>query len=324
MLLVCIILLGLLFDYTNGFHDAANVVSTVIATRVLAPLTAIVLAGLLNLIGATQVSDVAHTITSGLVAEESASQLVVLCALVGAIVWNVLTWYLGIPSSSSYALVGGLVGAAWLYAGKAAVLWESVAYKVVLPMVASPIAGFLLGLCVMKALFRVARNAKRAKLFSHLQIASASLVALAHGFNDAQKSMAVITLGLFAAGWIGTTHIPFWVIAACAIMMGLGTASGGIRIIRTVGFQITRLQPVQGFAAETSASCVILTASILGMPVSSTHMIVGSITGVGAAKGLRHVAWATGKKIVLAWIFTLPGSALLSILIFKIINYLSY
>lgn len=324
MLLLCIIVLGLLFDYTNGFHDAANVVSTVIATRVLAPLTAIVLAALLNLIGSTQVSDVAHTITSGLVAEESASQLVVLCALVGAIVWNVLTWYFGIPSSSSYALVGGLVGAAWLYAGQSAILWQGLAYKVIIPMVASPIAGFLLGLCLMKALFRVAQNPRRAKLFSHLQIASASLVALAHGFNDAQKSMAVITLGLFASGWIATTHIPFWVIAACAVMMGLGTASGGFRIIRTVGFQITRLQPVQGFAAESSASCVILAASFLGMPVSSTHMIVGSVTGVGAAKGMGHVAWATGKKIVLAWVFTLPGSALLSIFIFKTISYLIY
>jgi PiT family inorganic phosphate transporter len=191
-------------------------------------------------------------------------------------------------------------------------------------MIVSPIAGFLLGLCAMKALFRLSHKPKRAKLFSHLQIASASLVALAHGLNDAQKSMAVITLGLFASGWIVTTHIPFWVIIACALMMGLGTATGGFRIIRTVGFEITRLQPVQGFAAETSASCVILAASFLGMPVSSTHMIVGSIAGVGAVKGMRHVAWATGKKILLAWVFTLPGSAFLSAFIFKIINQLSY
>jgi len=322
MLLLFIILLGLLFDYTNGFHDAANVVSTVIATRVLAPLTAIVLAALLNLLGATQISGVAHTITTGLVAAESASQLVVLCALCGAIIWNILTWYFGIPSSSSYALVGGLVGSAWLYAGKSAILWGGVVYKVILPMILSPLAGFLLGWLLMKLLYSLALNQRRAKLFSHLQIASASLVALSHGFNDAQKSMAIITLGLFAAGWVVTTHIPFWVIAACALMMGLGTATGGVRIIRTVGYQITRLQPIQGFAAESSASCVILAASFLGMPASSTHMIVGSITGVGAAKGIRQVAWTTGKKILLAWVFTLPGSAILSALIFKVINYL--
>jgi PiT family inorganic phosphate transporter len=189
-------------------------------------------------------------------------------------------------------------------------------------MVLSPVAGFLLGWILMKLLYSMAKNQRRTKLFSHLQIASASLVALSHGFNDAQKSMAIITLGLFAAGWVVTTHIPFWVIVACALMMGLGTATGGVRIIRTVGYQITRLQPIQGFAAESSASCVILAASFLGMPVSSTHMIVGSITGVGAAKGMRQVAWTTGKKILFAWLFTLPASAILSALIFKVINYL--
>ena len=324
MVLLFIILLGLLFDYTNGFHDAANVVSTVIATRVLAPLTAIILAALLNLLGATQISGVANTITSGLIVHESASQLVVLCALCGAIMWNLLTWYFGIPSSSSYALVGGLVGSAWLYAGQSAILWEGVVYKVILPMILSPLAGFFLGWLLMKLLYFVARTSKHAKLFSHLQIASASLVALSHGFNDAQKSMAIITLGLFAAGWIVIPHIPFWVIVTCALMMGIGTASGGLRIIRTVGYQITRLQPIQGFAAESSASCVILAASFMGMPVSSTHMIVGSITGVGAAKGMRQVAWTTGKKILLAWLFTLPGSAIFSSLIFQVINYLSF
>lgn len=320
MLLLFIILLGLLFDYTNGFHDAANVVSTVIATRVLAPLTAIVLAAFLNLLGATQISGVAHTITTGLVAQESASQLVVLSALCGAIIWNIFTWYLGIPSSSSYALVGGLVGSAWLYAGQKAILWQGVVYKVILPMILSPLAGFLLGWLLMKLLSSLTLRQKHAKLFSHLQIASASLVALSHGFNDAQKSMAIITMGLFAAGWIVTPHIPFWVIAACALIMGIGTATGGVRIIRTVGYQITRLQPIQGFAAESSASCVILAASFLGMPVSSTHMIVGSITGVGTAKGIRQVAWTTGKKILLAWLFTLPSSAILSSLIFKAIS----
>ncbi len=243
--------LALLFDYTNGFHDAANVVSTVIATRVLAPMTAIILAALLNLLGATQISAVAQTITTGLIVPGAATQLIVLCAIVGAIIWNLLTWYLGIPSSSSYALVGGLVGAAWIYAGRSAVLWNGLLLKVIIPMVLSPLAGFLLGLLMMKLIYLFSKNPKNLKIFSHLQIASASLVALAHGLNDAQKSMGIIALGLFASGLIPYPYIPFWVIAACAVMMGLGTASGGFRIIRTVGYEITSLQPVQGFAAES-------------------------------------------------------------------------
>ncbi len=314
-ILILIIFLGLLFDYTNGFHDAANVVSTVIATRVLAPFTAITLAALLNFIGATHISGVAQTIATGLVNSQDASQLVILCALIGAIVWNFATWYFGIPSSSSYALVGGLVGAAWIAQGSESVIWGGVIYKVMIPMVVSPLAGFLLAFCLMKGLSRLLRSPwlhRRKKIFSHLQIASASLVALAHGLNDAQKSMGIITLGLFTANVISTTHIPLWVILACAVMMGIGTASGGFRVIRTVGFEITKLEPFQGFASEMSASCVILVASFLGFPISSTHMIVGSITGVGAAKGMRRVRWTTFKKLTLTWIFTLPGAALVA------------
>lgn len=309
-----IVVLALLFDYTNGFHDAANVVSTVIATRVLAPMTAIILAAFLNLLGATQISAVAKTITTGLIMPAAATQIIVLCAIVGAIIWNLLTWYFGIPSSSSYALVGGLVGGAWVYAGVEGILWEGLIRKVIIPMVLSPIAGFVLGLLVMKLI--LFWHPKNLKIFSHLQIASASLVALSHGLNDAQKSMGIIALGLFASGLISEPTIPFWVIAACAVMMGLGTASGGFRIIRTVGYEITSLKPVQGFAAEASASCVILAASFLGMPVSSTHMIVGSVTGVGAAQGMRRVRWSTGKKLVLTWILTLPGSGCVAALCF--------
>jgi PiT family inorganic phosphate transporter len=314
---ILIVILGLLFDYTNGFHDAANVVSTVIATRVLAPLTAIILASFLNLLGATQISGVAKTITTGLVNVHNATQAMVLCALVGAILWNIVTWYYGIPSSSSYALVGGLIGAAWAAEGVGVVLWKGLAYKVVIPMILSPLAGCLLGFIVMKGLSALLKSPavrKKVKIFSHLQVASASLVALSHGLNDAQKSMGIITLGLFAADLIVQPTIPIWVIAACAVMMGLGTASGGFRIIRTVGYEITKLEPFQGFAAETSASCVILTASFLGMPVSSTHMIVGSVTGVGVAKGLGKVKWTTAKKMSYAWVLTLPGSAIVAAL----------
>lgn len=307
-----IVVFGLLFDYTNGFHDAANVVSTVIATRVLRPLTAILMAGVLNTLGATQISGVAQTIVSGLVDPHYSTQAMVLAALIGAILWNVLTWYLGIPSSSSYALIGGLIGSVWISGGQNAILWNSVALKVLIPMVLSPIAGFFLGYLVMKGLKVLLKNPKlrnNKAIFAKLQIASASLVALSHGLNDAQKSMGIITLGLFAGGYLATPHIPLWVILACALTMGLGTASGGLRIIRTVGFEITKLEPFQGFAAETSASCVILTASFLGMPVSSTHMIVGGVTGVGAAKGASKVRWRIASKLVLAWIFTIPGAA---------------
>jgi PiT family inorganic phosphate transporter len=314
-IVILIIVLGLLFDYTNGFHDAANVVSTVIATRVLAPMTAIILAAFLNLLGATQISGVAQTVTSGLVELHTATQITVLAALIGAIFWNFLTWYFGIPSSSSYALVGGLIGASWIREGFESILWESLCYKVIIPMILSPIVGFLLGFLVLKGLnhllqMRFFRN--KEGIFAHLQVASASLVALSHGLNDAQKSMGIITLGLFTAGMISTTHIPFWVIGACALVMGIGTASGGFRIIRTVGYEITRLKPIHGFAAEASASCVILTASFLGMPISSTHMIVGSVTGVGMAQGREKVRWLTGYKMIIAWLLTLPGSALVS------------
>jgi PiT family inorganic phosphate transporter len=311
--LLLVIILGLIFDYTNGFHDAANVVSTVIATKVLVPLTAIVLAAVLNFIGALHTSKVAETITSHLVLPEYTTSLTILCALIGAIVWNIVTWYYGIPSSSSYALVGGLVGASYVFAGKDVIFWNSIVTKVAIPMVLSPIIGFFLAYLLMKFLKFLVEKTRVKKflwLFSHLQIGSASVVALAHGLSDAQKSMAIITLGLYSAKILTFPIIPFWVIASCALMMALGTASGGFRIIHTIGYKITTLEPVQGFAAETSASCIILLAAFLGMPISSTHMIVGSVAGVGAAKGFKHVYWPITKKLVATWVFTLPGSAL--------------
>lgn len=311
-IILLIIVFGLIFDYTNGFHDAANVVATVIATRVLAPLTAIVLAGILNTIGATQVSGVAKTITSELIRPEYTTSLMVLAAVIGAISWNILTWYFGMPSSSSYALVGGLVGAAWVAGGPTLVLWEGVITKVLIPLIISPIIGFFLAYFLMQILKHYAKGKKNEKLFGYLQMGSASLVALSHGFNDAQKSMALITMGLFSAGLVTSVEIPIWVILLCALMMGLGTASGGLRIIKTVGYNISKITPVQGFATELSASCVILTASFLGMPLSSTQMIVGSVTGVGAVKSSKAIQWLTVKKIALAWALTLPGSALVA------------
>lgn len=322
-LVILVVFFGLLFDYTNGFHDAANVVSTVIATRVLAPLKAIILAAALNIVGATQLSGVVETITTGLVHVQSTSQVTVLSALIGAICWNVLTWYFGIPSSSSYALVGGLIGAAWMHEGMHVVLWSGLLYKVVLPMCISPVVGFVLAFGLLKGFKAVLRRRllqHYEPLFGKLQIGSAGLVALAHGLNDAQKSMGVITMGLYAGGFLLAPQTPWWVIGACAVVMGLGTASGGFRIIRTVGYEITPLNPLQGFAAESSASCVILAASVLGMPISSTHMIVGSVTGVGMAKGPSNVRWVVGKKMLIAWALTLPGSAFVAAGVYPLVH----
>lgn len=315
--IVAIVLLGLFFDYTNGFHDAANVVATVIATRALAPLSAIVMAGVLNFIGALQISGVAQTISSGLVRPDDATQVVVLCAVVGAIFWNLLTWYYGLPSSSSYALIGGLIGSAWAHQGSQTILWDGLIGKVAIPMVLSPLIGFAFALGLMKCLFLYTTkrpDATDKNIFKHLQIGSACFVALSHGLNDAQKSMGLITLGLFAGGYLSSPIIPLWVIVACATIMGLGTASGGFRMIKTMGFSITKISTIQGFAAETSSSLVILVASFLGMPVSSTHVIAGGITGVGTAKSLSSVRWEIPKKLVMAWILTLPGAGIVGAL----------
>jgi PiT family inorganic phosphate transporter len=323
LLAVLIVVLGLIFDYTNGFHDCANVVSTVIATRVLKPLSAIVLAGVLNTIGATQIGAVAETITSGLVNHLAVTQITILSALLGAIAWNVITWYHGIPSSSSYSLVGALIGSTWQSIGGDQILWSGILYKVVIPMLISPFIGYTIAWIFMKTLVRGSdplAKLKNEKLFGNLQIGSASIVALSHGLNDAQKSMGLITLGLFASKLIPNQTVPIWVVLACAVIMGAGTASGGVRIIRTVGFSITQLDKRQGFAAEMSASVVILIASFLGMPISSTHMIIGSVTGVGAAKGVGGVRWGVWRKLSLGWVFTLPASAIISSIITKLIT----
>jgi len=320
-LVICIVILGLIFDYTNGFHDAANVVSTVIATRVLTPLVAICMASVLNVVGATQISGVAQTIASGLVDPNYTSSITIIAALLGAIIWNVLTWSLGIPSSSSYALIGGLIGAVWAQTGVQAIYWYPLMKKVIIPMVLSPLICCLFCFSFLKILqFFIKRFDKFTRLFACLQIVSSALVALAHGLNDAQKSMGIITLGLFSAGVISTDTIPLWVILSCALVIGIGTASGGFRIINTVGFRITHLKSYQGFAAESSSSLVILFASFLGMPISSTQMIIGSITGVGLAKEKPGVEWKTARKLVLTWVLTLPLAAGFSCLIFMLFN----
>ncbi len=317
--IILIVVFAIVFDYTNGFHDAANVISTVIATKALRPIIAILLAGFLNTLGALFISGVAQTIATGLINPLASTQPLILSAILAAITWNLLTWYFGIPSSSSYALIGGMVGAAYFSGGTEMILWKGLVFKVILPMFLSPLIGFSIAYALMKLLYRFSTK-RSSKLFRYLQIFSAGFVALSHGLNDAQKSMGIITLGLFSAGLLAAAHIPTWVIFACAITMGLGTASGGLRIIKTVGYKITHLEPIQGFAAEMSASFIILVASFLGMPISSTHMIVGSVTGVGSARGFKAVRWLIAKKLTIAWILTIPGSASVSFLFYYLIT----
>ncbi len=326
ILLIVIVAFALLFDYTNGFHDTANAVATVISTRVLPPTFAIVMCAVLNFAGAFASQKVAGTIAKGLIEAHAATQEVILAAIIGATAWNVLTWYFGIPSSSSHALIGGLVGATIVFSGTHAVIWKGVVQKVILPMVISPVIGCVIAFALMMLLFALFADTHPAKvnsLFSWLQRISAAFVALNHGTNDAQKTMGVITLALVAFHVMPggpKVHIPFWVIASCATAMGLGTLSGGWRIIKTLGTKIIDLQPINGFAAETSASIVLATATYFGMPVSTTHIVCGSVFGVGIAKRLNEVRWPVAQRMVTAWVLTLPGAALVAGLSFFVIQ----
>lgn len=321
---IAVVVIALVFDFINGFHDTANSIATSVSTRVLSPRQAIIMAASLNFVGALVSEAVAKTISKGLV-NGSLEQYVILSALLAAIIWDLITWYFGIPSSSSHALIGGLVGAAIAYAGSFdKVIWIGVWEKIVLPLLTSPIIGFVIGYLIMMALSEILRALSQStvnKWFSKLQILSAAFMAYSHGNNDAQKSMGIITLALVSAGMLDdNAGIPIWVKLACAIAMALGTSLGGWKIIKTMGVNMIRLQPIGGFAAETAAAVVIESATALGAPVSTTHVISSSIMGVGAAKRLSAVRWALAINIVWAWIFTIPVTALLGALITFIIK----
>jgi inorganic phosphate transporter, PiT family len=330
IILVLVVILALAFDYINGFHDTANAVATVVSTGVLPGRTAVILAAVCNFVGAFVGVGVAKTIGGEIASPTSITQLVVAAALLGASAWNLLTWYFGIPSSSSHALIGGVVGAVWCYrvlagepAGKA--IWELLNSNGVLltlkALVLSPICGLFGGLVLMILLYWIASQLNPAtanRSFRVLQLGSASFMAFSHGSNDAQKTMGVITLALVAyASQEGQAtsddlKIPLWVIMACATAMGLGTASGGWRIMKTMGQRIIKLQPINGFAAETAASIVILLATWLKAPVSTTHIISSSIMGVGASKRFSAVRWGVAQNMLIAWVLTLPISAVVS------------
>lgn len=321
---ITIVILALAFDFINGFHDTANAIATSVSTRVLTPKTAITMSAVLNLIGALISVEVAKTVGSDIVNPNLISQTVVAAALLSAIVWNLLTWYFGIPSSSSHALIGGLLGSSIVYKSSFAIVnWHNFLVKIVLWLFLSPIIGFIAGYLFMIAmnwLLRPFRPKTVSKFFSKAQIASAALMAFNHGANDAQKSMGIISMALLSGGLITTFHVPFWVKISCALAMALGTSIGGWKIIKTMGLSMAKLAPVNGFAAETGAAAVIFTATMLHAPVSTTHIISTSIMGVGASKRLSSVKWIVAKNIVWTWVLTIPICSLLAALLMWIIK----
>ncbi|MEY2521333.1 MAG: inorganic phosphate transporter, PiT family [Verrucomicrobiota bacterium] len=330
ILFVIVVLVAIAFEYINGFHDAANAIATVVSTKVLTPRQAIAMAAFFNLTGALMGTAVASTIGKGMVDAKAINMKTVLCALLGAIVWNLLTWWLGLPSSSSHALIGGLCGAALATPGStwAVLKWNTgLVPKVVVPMLTSPIAGFLIGGLLMALLLLLLRSFTPhivQSTFGRLQLVSAAWMAHSHGTNDAQKTMGVIALALFTGTQSGAFKdlppffdflhspqfvVPTWVVILCAATMAAGTAAGGWRIIRTLGHKMVKLQPVHGFAAETTAAVIIQVASSYGIPLSTTHVISTSIMGVGAVKRFSGVKWSVVERIVWAWILTLPATA---------------
>lgn len=318
-----IICVALLFDFVNGFHDSANSVATVVATRVLTPVKAVWMAAMFNFLAAYLLgTGVASTIGKGFVNTDVITLHVLAAALIGAILWNVLTWYGGIPISSSHALIGGYAGAAMAKAGIHGLIvgkWPSTLAFIVL----APLIGLVIGFALMVAIYWIFRRCTPAQMdryFRHAQIGSAALLSCAHGTNDAQKTMGIITAVLVAGGYQHNFHVPDWVILASASAMGLGTLSGGWRVVRTLGTRLTRLKPRSGFCAETGSSISILLATWLGLPVSTTHAVAGAIAGVGSIQRVRAVRWNVAGNIVVAWVLTIPAAALVAAVVFYVIR----
>ena len=355
-LILTVILVALIFEYINGFHDTANSIATVVSTKVLTPLQAVLLAAFTNLVGAMWGTAVAKTVASGLVDTKVVTQQVLICALMGGIIWNLITWYVGLPSSSSHAMIGGLCGAALAEADRwSVIIWsipdqetwykgKGLLWKVIVPMITSPACGFILAFVLMGLLYLILQNVRPRfvnAFFGKAQILSASAMGFMHGTNDAQKTMGIIALALVAgttAGafenapdWLKFMHtaapekgkdleIATWIKIACAITMAAGTAAGGWRIIRTLGHKMVKLHPINGFAAETSSATVILAATTLGIPVSTTHNISAAIMGVGAAKRLNAVRWPVVEKMVWAWILTIPVSGAIAYALVRLLH----
>jgi inorganic phosphate transporter, PiT family len=312
ILLWVVVIVALGFDFTNGFHDTANAVATSVSTRALSPRLAVLIASIANLAGAFVTTAVAKTVGKGIIDTSLATEKTVLAALLGAIAWNLLTWYLGLPSSSSHALIGGLIGAALAQSGADAVKWHDIAHKVIIPAIASPVLGFAGAFLLLLAIFWVFRHVTPGvanRGFRLGQLGSGTWVAFTHGANDAQKTMGVIALALFEAGKIDHFYIPTWVIVAAGLAIGAGTYAGGWRIMRTMGQRIFSLEPASGFAAQTSGGTVIYGATHFGFPVSTTHVVSGSVMGAGATKRFSAVRWGVAGNIVFAWLLTIPAAA---------------
>ena len=325
LLLLAVLVLAVSFDYVNGFHDTANAIATSVSTRALRPYQAILMSATANFLGALAGTAVAKFVAAGIVTIPGGDegQIIVAAALIGAIAWNLITWRAGIPSSSSHALIGGIIGASIGAVGTGALKIDGIVGKVIVPLVASPILGISIGFGLMVVLLNVFRHAHPQRInerFRRLQVLSAAYMAFSHGSNDAQKTMGVMTLALVAAGIIPEPIVPLWIILLAASAISLGTAAGGWRIIRTMGQKVVKLDPVHGFAAETTAATIILGASTLGIPVSTTHVISTAIMGVGSSDRFSAVRWGVAGDIVIAWILTLPASGAMAWLAWEVLH----
>ena len=322
-----VVLLAIAFDYINGFHDTANAIATSVSTRAIAPKTAVMMAATLNFLGAMISTGVAKTIGGDIVTSpDMINGEIIVAALVGAIFWNLLTWWYGIPSSSSHALIGGIIGAVMISVGSDALHLGGIG-KIFISLVASPILALILGYIVMKVLLFLFGRFSPIVLndrFRNMQLVSAALMSFSHGSNDAQKAMGIITLTLVASGHLPTLDVPLWVKLACATAMALGTAAGGWKIIATVGSKIFKLESINGFAADLNSALTIFTATLLHLPVSTTHVVSGSIMGVGTAMRVKAVNWSTARSMVFAWFITIPLSAGVSALAYVIIDTLAH
>jgi PiT family inorganic phosphate transporter len=327
-LVVLVVIIALGFDFTNGFHDTANAIATSVSTHALSPRVAVLLSSVMNFVGAFVTLQVAATIGSGVIDPKKyhITLVMIIAALLGAIIWNLITWYGGLPSSSSHALIGGLIGAGIVGLGFSAINWSTVVNKMLIPLVISPILGFVIAYALMLVIFWVFRGARPRTAnrgFRLAQIVSSAFVAFSHGTNDAQKTMGVMTLALISGGFLSSQRfdVPIWVIVASASAIAFGTYAGGWRIIRTMGTRLYKMEPAQGFDAQTVAATLIQGASHFGFPVSTTHVVSGSILGAGSSQSFSAVRWGVGLNIFLAWIITLPMAALFAGVIYFVLHF---
>ncbi|HHV64097.1 MAG TPA: inorganic phosphate transporter [Peptococcaceae bacterium] len=329
VVLAFVVLLALAFDYINGFHDTANAIAASVSTRAMSPRVAVTMVAILNFVGALYSTGVAQTIAKDIVVADQVTTQVMVAALIGAIFWNLFTWYFGIPSSSSHAIIGGVMGAGIAKAG-VGILQIAGIKKIIMALIFSPIIGMGLGFTVMTILYWIFKDKAPSKVngrFRRLQILSAAFLAFNHGSNDAQKSMGIITLALVAAGMQSTMDVALWVKLSCAMAIAAGTAAGGWRIIRTLGGKIFKIEPINGFAADLSSSLVIWVATTfpgLHLPVSTTHVVSGSIMGVGSAKRISAVRWGVAQQMLIAWILTIPSTALASAFVYLFLSLFTY